>query len=393
MYSVETTRTTNEQSRYMKSHRCVGMAICGLVVTACSHFSESPNQRHPVAEGLVHPAVPSASVTIGDSSVDVPAGLQELANRLRSASPQLQVGVMDRPHEQVFGKIEDVAIDSYGRLIILDSQDRTLRVFDRDGGLLQVVGRYGLGPGEFAHPRAVELGPDGGLYVLEVRGRVSMFDAGKDSISFRRMFETGVGIHDGCIMNGRLYLHATGLEQGHTIQSYTLGGQPIDSFGQVYRTENRIVREQLSTGRIACLEEAGVLLLAPWALPEVRAYNAAGKMLWLLEIDGFQSVELIAMGTRGSELRIPQGGYHASMRLVPVADQTAVVLQVALMTRRVWQRREAFAQLHTFLIALDRPGGVYLGNEYSSVLGSGLGTVVVAEEDPFPAARVLTLTK
>ncbi len=377
----------------MKSHRHVGIAICALVVTACSHFSEPTNQRHPIAEGLVHPAVPSASVTIGDSSAHAPSGLQELANRLRSASPQLRVGVMDRPREQVFGKIEDVAFDSYGRLIILDSQDRTLRMFDEDGALLQVVGRAGLGPGEFAHPRAVELGPDGGLYVLEARGRVSIFDAGPDSISFLRMFEIGVGIHDGCIMNGRLYLHATSLEQGYTIRSYTLVGEPLDSFAEVYRTENRIVQEQLSMGRIACLEEAGVLLLAPWALPEVRAYNAAGNMLWLLEIDGFQPVELIAMGTRGSELRIPQGGYHASMRLVPVADQTAVVLQVALVTRRVWQRREAFAQLHTFLIGLDRPGGMYLGDGFPLILGSGLNTVVAADETPFPMARVLTLTK
>jgi|SRR5690554_2290986 hypothetical protein len=54
-----------------------------------------------------------------------------------------------------------------GTLYVFDHGDARLKAFDRAGGLRWRFGRHGEGPGEFANPLDVEVGPEGRLVEAE----------------------------------------------------------------------------------------------------------------------------------------------------------------------------------------------------------------------------------
>jgi hypothetical protein len=62
------------------------------------------------------------------------------------------------------------------RLIVADTRERQVRVYGREGNLLQVVGRAGQGPGEFRAPTAVTSLADGRIVVADLGGGLSIFD-------------------------------------------------------------------------------------------------------------------------------------------------------------------------------------------------------------------------
>ncbi|MFQ5705214.1 MAG: 6-bladed beta-propeller [Gemmatimonadales bacterium] len=89
----------------------------------------------------------------------------------------LRIGSVDAEGPELFGRIVDLEVDPAGRIYVLESQAKELRVFNADGSHLRTVGREGGGPGEFNSPVMLQLGPDGNLWVADPQNnRVSVFD-------------------------------------------------------------------------------------------------------------------------------------------------------------------------------------------------------------------------
>lgn len=72
--------------------------------------------------------------------------------------PELRIGVVEGDPELQFGQIGLIAVDSRGRVFVLDAQARNVRVFSSDGTYEQTIGQPGEGPGELG----TQLG---GLYI------------------------------------------------------------------------------------------------------------------------------------------------------------------------------------------------------------------------------------
>ena len=76
----------------------------------------------------------------------------------------------------LFSSILDVAVDSEGRIFVVDSQLEGIHVFSQDGWLLRVLGSRGDGPGEFKRLTGVAVGPQDVLYAWDAYlKRVSAF--------------------------------------------------------------------------------------------------------------------------------------------------------------------------------------------------------------------------
>ncbi len=84
--------------------------------------------------------------------------------------PEMSVGVLDGPSEQIFGSIRSLAVAADGTLFVMDGQVPAVRVFGADGVYRTTLGRSGEGPGEFGQP-------DGGMVVLS-DGRLVVRDPG-----------------------------------------------------------------------------------------------------------------------------------------------------------------------------------------------------------------------
>lgn len=88
----------------------------------------------------------------------------------------LRIGRLDGTGPDVFGNVRDIIPDALGRLWVLDSQARELRVFEDDGTFVRAVGRAGAGPGEFSGNPCAFAGADGEIWVEDRRRRWQRFD-------------------------------------------------------------------------------------------------------------------------------------------------------------------------------------------------------------------------
>jgi hypothetical protein len=82
----------------------------------------------------------------------------------------LSIGDVDGAPETSFGRVASIGVHLDGRILVLDRQVPTIRVFSRDGSYLESWSQRGEGPGELA-------GPDAGMAILP-DGRVVVRDRG-----------------------------------------------------------------------------------------------------------------------------------------------------------------------------------------------------------------------
>ena len=91
-----------------------------------------------------------------------------------------EIGCSDCGTAAQFATIRDVTVNDSGHVLVLSSEEPTLRYFDRAGGVRWTAGRAGTGPGEYRLPTRVGLGPRGIQVVDMTLRRLTRLDpAGK----------------------------------------------------------------------------------------------------------------------------------------------------------------------------------------------------------------------
>lgn len=71
--------------------------------------------------------------------------------------------------EAMFQNIVSLVIDDAGNIYILDRKAANIKIFNKDGNFLKIIGRRGQGPGEFVRPENGALSPNDELYVYDSR--------------------------------------------------------------------------------------------------------------------------------------------------------------------------------------------------------------------------------
>jgi hypothetical protein len=96
----------------------------------------------------------SAGVTIVSNSA---VGVWTETDRW-TVEEELRIGVREGDPEYQFGEIGGIAVDSRGRLFILESQAQQINVYSAEGVYEQTVGARGSGPGEIGGAAALLMG-------------------------------------------------------------------------------------------------------------------------------------------------------------------------------------------------------------------------------------------
>jgi hypothetical protein len=147
------------------------LRVAGLVAGSCVALSSTGCDAGEGGQGLV---------TVRDS-----AGVRivEHATALDAApvfadvgEVELSIGVLEGAPEYVFGQIRGVRGLPDGGVVVVEFQDRTMRVYGPDGRHRFSMGGEGGGPGEFDFVDLAYVGPDG-FYGFDIRtARVTHFD-------------------------------------------------------------------------------------------------------------------------------------------------------------------------------------------------------------------------
>lgn len=100
---------------------------------------------------------------------------------------EMRIGTAGGEGPESFARLKGLAVLPDGRIAVLESLAREVRVFGANGVHLATHGRHGEGPGEFQDANGLMLAPDGRLWVPDARiQRMSVFDvAGGFVESFR----------------------------------------------------------------------------------------------------------------------------------------------------------------------------------------------------------------
>lgn len=150
----------------MSPIRSLGLTALVIVLASCRESAADEGWRGTVEtlpNGAEHVRNPSVGMWGDDDGWSV--------------VEEMRLGSIDSAGPEMFGEIRGLQMDGLGRIYVLDSQAKEVRVFDAEGRHVRTIGREGGGPGELGEPAALLWGPDDHLWVVDQRNsRFSVFD-------------------------------------------------------------------------------------------------------------------------------------------------------------------------------------------------------------------------
>lgn len=138
-----------------------------------------------------------------------------------------EIGVSEGDENYIFGSINDVEVDKWGNIYVLDQKMSRVMKFDEKGRLIHKFGKKGQGPGEFEFPEAMVLDSERMIYVLS-SGKVLEFD---ENGRFIHQFTINFyGIDIAIDAEGNLIL--LGPSENKIFHVYDKRGNHLYSFGE-----------------------------------------------------------------------------------------------------------------------------------------------------------------
>ncbi len=151
---------------FWKEMRTIFAVFVGIAATsACTRAGES-----------------SASVEVADNAGVTTVDSHEPKWRTGEAwsvsvKPQISIGVVDGPGEYQLFHVSAAARQSDGDFVVVDGGTREVRLYDRDGTFVRILGGPGWGPGEFQDPAQVLVTATDSVIVWDnANYRITRFD-------------------------------------------------------------------------------------------------------------------------------------------------------------------------------------------------------------------------
>ncbi|MFO7890651.1 MAG: 6-bladed beta-propeller [bacterium] len=198
--------------------------------------------------------------------------------------PDLIIGDIDN-NETFLYRISSVVADKNGNIFIAESEDHHIKVFNKYGEYLYIIGRPGQGPGEFNYIGEMAIYKNK-LYVYDYNNvRINVFRlTGKfvKSIPFKNREHIYGFVID---TYGNYYLSYYDVESEKVIHSYTQSGTHRFSFGKPAELENKPVNKRIAISLHRAYCSQGKLCIYNNSIYytqsnpfEIRVYSLNGKL-------------------------------------------------------------------------------------------------------------------
>jgi hypothetical protein len=97
---------------------------------------------------VLSPAIPFSAGQDPDKGRVLTIGENRKPQQSVFLQKDLVVGLNNEDEDFLFSEILDVQVDREGNIYVADMKDARIKIFDRDGGNLRIIGKRGQGPGE-----------------------------------------------------------------------------------------------------------------------------------------------------------------------------------------------------------------------------------------------------
>lgn len=309
-------------------------------------------------------------------------------------TPIVEIGELNGRPATTFGEIESVAVDSDGRIYVLDQMAREIRVFDAEGRHVQTVGRKGGGPGEYLEPRGLTL-MRGQLLVLDARQmRVSSYGI-TDSLEY--IDETRIDIvgMDMCALDGRLFI--LGFNPRYlpheridgVVHEYSLGADSaihLAAFGSPF-SDHILLSRTLANG-LACLAPQDLVVVFSRELGATRWYSPDGDLVWDYVPDDWQQVGLTGNPDGSATWSCPETGKYEYLLGVATISTEDIALQTAPGDCATKISPTESSEIEWRVVNLRR-GEIWRQLTRCRVMAARGNLVYCVASDPYPRLRVL----
>ena len=364
----------------MKSAFPVTLALTGVVLSSLAVATAHGMQRrivelHPTPENIPEVTDPRFILHEGPKSAFMDEASYE----------KITIGVAEGEFHEMFGYVAGLALPGDGTVVVLDSENREVRVFDYGGALLTTFGGSGEGPGEFRdRPSRMSAADQGkAVFVLEASGNsVEVFGRQDDSTLVPKVnFQTELHSHNGCAMGGHYWVYGSNFGSEHVLQKFTYDGERVASFLENYKSPRGITAFILSrVGIMACSEAHAIVALIRANAPVLTGYRVNGEMAWQVKFADFDPIKT-AETDEPAFRRAPETPGQSLFRSIFTDPAGDFYVHYVTIEDPGLARRPDYGPL--FKIDARTGKGTYLGIA-RGVRGIDSGYVFSVTNDPFP---------
>lgn len=193
---------------------------------------------------------------------------------------ELYLGGNDETYDVVFGRIADIAVDSRGRMLILDGGFSRVTIYHPDSMTVRTFGRAGEGPGEFNQPSAIAVDGEDRIYVASQGGRIGIFSAGGEWIDgFRHEFPAGL-INDMVVAHDATYLSSYDYVDKKVVHCYDAAHRYTSSFSDSWSVVKPTPPGEIwGQGGAIDVDASGYVYYTQWTPYEIRKFSPEGALM------------------------------------------------------------------------------------------------------------------
>lgn len=376
----------------------VSIALLLLLATIATNLScKRVDQNASGLERKIHPIpalIPGfeeAHELVSTSSDTGESGdFQMISQALSSPTELFTLGVLEGERHEMFGQIVDIKEDPEGNIYVLDAQYNEVRVYNDEGTFLYAIGSPGEGPGELGSPSSLEVDPSGRVIVADRFQGIKIFDRKGETHTFSTTLPLSGEVNEVCVQDDILHLHSFDGLNVNAINRYSISGDSLDSFGEVYSAMSPLVRRFLGRTQIACMDSK--IIYAPNYLPVIYGYSHEGDRQWTAKISNFKTPEVEEdvdeTGSRVS-FNVFAKPHDQVIRAVPF-HQDQVIVQVASFTPKSLNttKGERYEALRTYLMSAQTGKAIFIGDTVPEINTVTESRIYIRRTYPYPQISV-----
>ncbi len=308
---------------------------------------------------------------------------------------QTVIGLEQGEDSEIFGMIADAAQTDAGQTVVVDQRMNRVMMYGPEGEYLDQFGRPGRGPTEFNFLRAIDIGPDGVVRVLDEGNlRVSVLDTAGDSLHLVDTQRLPFLAKDFCYMEG-LHFFVTARPQG-LVEGLDPDGEIVVSFGAPDPLENlpagsarESSEETMYGGMITCVPRLERVIVASRFTPDVWAFDTRGRLIWHTLLQDYKAMRKVLVDGSSTATTFafddPSGTHNTLAGLASLDDE--VFVQLASLD---WVHREPGDRPIDTRVLSMTTGEELRASSVLPQIGAGHGSHWVAfVNSPFPRAMVV----
>ncbi len=309
--------------------------------------------------------------------------------------PQPVIGLEEGEEWEIFGQIVDAAQTEEGQTLVLDDRLNRVMMFGPQGQYLDQFGRPGRGPAEFHHPRAIDVGSDGVIRVLDSGNlRVSTLATAGDTLLLVDTQRLPFLAVDFCYMSGTMFFLTA--RNGVLVEGLDEQGEIVVEFGEPDALDHipegalrEAARGTLSGGKLACLDALELVVVTGRFTPDVWAFDTHGRAVWHTILQDFKPLSIVTVNDgRATTFQTEDetGTHNRVVGLTTTGDELLVQLATLDWVHRIAGERQIDTRV------LSATTGEALGASMAlPQLGAPTGSQWVAFlNSPFPRAMVVS---